>query len=539
MIERGEKSELLRLIGAMIDGVISPEDHRRLEALLEADARARELYFDCMDVHFGLHRWQIRDAEARQITDFEEATVAASPLRERTATPGRAARYAGYAAVAAITLVASLAAQWVLFDAARHAVADPSPPEPGEYVATLVDTSQCDWGRDDVPRGEGSRLLPGRVHLVRGVAEIRFDSGAQLVLEGPAVLQIESVSSATVLQGKLVLKSDETAEAFFLHTPSSTLVDYGTEYAVAIDSGGEELHVFDGEVRRTARTRHQGHDPAEQVAAGQAKRYAGRPGRRGKAVPLGEHRFARQVPRPAAGRPDPTANLLAYEGFEYLAPAMPADGTADGGLGWERPWWMNKNHPMPLNVASLYRADSTGGALGGAIDGHGVLTISRRLKRPVRLDRDAVYYLSFLFRRLGGSGEPPNSLQLILRDPRQSEPQKRLTLGVARPNHVVFTHFEGGGGRAALPLDYEETYLLVAKIVAGRTRPDQVFLRVYRPDEPVGRSEPGSWSVTTRPVKSHLVLSSLSVHLNSEAPQLFDELRIGTTWSSVTAVWRP
>ena len=52
-------------------------------------------------------------------------------------------------------------------------------------------------------------------------------------------------------RGKVVFRSDESAPPFDLHTPNSTLVDFGTEYAVAVGPQGEEVHVFDGEVRRT------------------------------------------------------------------------------------------------------------------------------------------------------------------------------------------------------------------------------------------------------------------------------------------------
>ena len=94
------------------------------------------------------------------------------------------------------------------------------------------------------------------------------------------------------------------------------------------------------------------------------------------------------------------------------------------------------------------------------------------------------------------------------------------------------------GSRTPLPLSYGETYLLVAKIVAGSANADQVFMRVYGPEEPIERDEPGSWSGVGPPLYSNLVFGWLELHINSKTRQTIDELRVGETWSSVTAPWR-
>ena len=46
----------------------------------------------------------------------------------------------------------------------------------------------------------------------------------------------------------------------------------------------------------------------------------------------------------------------------------------------------------------------------------------------------------------------------------------------------------------------------VAKIVASRSGPAQVFVRVYAPREPIGDDEPGSWTLIGQPFRSQLVL---------------------------------
>ena len=310
-----------------------------------------------------------------------------------------------------------------------------------------------------------------------------------------------------------------------------------------IGPGGEEVHVFEGEVRRTP----YGDVPAaaEQLKAGEARLYdpAGEAGRQ---TPLDPARFVRRPPDPA----DPAAGLLAYEGFDYPDPAALAGGRANGGAGWDGPWVFGFARPVgdvpagppPLNVREgLRRPGSSVPAAGGSFDYTGFTKAFRKLKTPVRLDADGVYYLSFLARHHGPPADPVNAVAVLLwpdADARvqEGDRQRRLNIGVGGANQV-FTMLQGAGSRTPLPLTYGETYLIVAKVVAGREHPDQVFVRVYAPLEPVERDESDGWSVTGPPFQSDLVFDWVQLHVNSARRQTIDEFRLGTSWASVTAPW--
>ena len=84
------------------------------------------------------------------------------------------------------------------------------------YVATLVRCANCVWETPREPVGNGARLLPGALRLPKGVASIRFDSGAELIVEGPAEVNVESATAVTVLSGKVVLHASESGAAFRL-----------------------------------------------------------------------------------------------------------------------------------------------------------------------------------------------------------------------------------------------------------------------------------------------------------------------------------
>jgi hypothetical protein len=523
------RRELERLVSALCDGDLSDTDRDRLDQLLAADPEARRRYLELIDLHAALL--------------VRRGRVVPTP----PTIPGRRRRLAAYAAVAVGTLALSLLVQLGLKSGPAPGPGGTEPPPgstpPAGYVATLTYAAGCDWGPAAGSIPVGTRLAPGEANLRRGLARIRFDSGADLLIEGPARFRVESAGSATVLDGKVVFRADETATPFDLRTPTASLVDFGTEYAVAVGPEGEEVHVFEGEVRRTPNG-----DPgaaAEQLKAGQARRYD--PAGDATQTPLDPARFVRRPPDPA----DPAAGLLAYEGFDYADPAGLAAGRANGGLGWDGPWVFAFARPVgdappaadpPLNVREgLRRPGSAGPALGGSFDYTGFTKAFRKLKAPVRLDADGVYYLSFLVRHHGPPSDPVNAVAVLLwpdADARRQEGdrQRRLNVGVGGANQV-FTLLQGLGSRTPLPLTYGETYLLVAKIVARRDQPDQVFIRVYAPLEPVERDESDGWSVTGPPFTSDLVFDWVQLHVNSARRQTIDEFRLGTTWASVTAPW--
>ena len=537
--------ELQRLFSALCDEQLSDAERTRLEEMLARDAGCRRLYLEYVDVHARL---LLRPPDA----GVREQSGAISAERPASAPRSRRSRAVSHVAVALASVVATLIVQFA-WPRTQNSGHDPDRraglaegPAPQGYVATLTSTSGCVWDRPGEPWRAGSRMFPGEVKLVRGLAEIRFDAGAGLVIEGPATLRLDSNSSATVAQGKVVFRADETSAPFDLRTPSSTLVDFGTEYAVLVGHDGEEeVHVFEGEVHRTPLSG-PGDGEAQRLKAGEARRYDPAADATGQPTELDAPRFVRRAP----AQPQPAPGLLAYEGFEYgEANDLPAS-RANGGFGWNGPWVHGFARPvdeglpgaLALNVREgLSRPASSSPAVGGSFDFRGFTKAFRRLETPVRLDTDGVYYLSYLFRHNGPPSDPTNAVAVLLwpdEDGRaqDGDPRRRLNIGVGGANQL-FTHLGGVGSRTPLPLSYGETYLLVAKVVASHADPDQVFIRVYAPREPVEREEPGSWSVVGPPFHSDLVFPWLQLHVNSKRRQTIDEVRLGTTWASVTAPW--
>lgn len=150
-------------------------------------------------------------------------------------------------------------------------------------VATLTVAENCRWdvsdpadgGRYQRALGKGSRLREGeQLGLVSGTAEIVFDDGANLVLEGPSRLEIDSAGSARLARGKLLAKVPARAVGFTIETESARMVDLGTEFGVECNSQGRtQLVVFRGEVEFTAIENHGGDrvlGKSQRVTAGRA-----------------------------------------------------------------------------------------------------------------------------------------------------------------------------------------------------------------------------------------------------------------------------
>jgi hypothetical protein len=127
--------------------------------------------------------------------------------------------------------------------ASDMALSSPAP------FATLVKVAGCKWGACTLPTQTGSRLSAGLLRLDSGKAQITFDNGARLYLQGPAVFYLYSPSRTHLRSGKLVANVPEQAIGFTIETQRAEIVDLGTEFGVNVaQSGDTEVQVLDGEV---------------------------------------------------------------------------------------------------------------------------------------------------------------------------------------------------------------------------------------------------------------------------------------------------
>lgn len=126
-----------------------------------------------------------------------------------------------------------------------------APPAPSLPVAEVTGTHHSIWSDADAGVASGTRLVPGRkLSLLKGLAQITFDGGARLLLEGPAMFEAVAADQGYLHVGSAVAQVPKGAEGFSVRTPAITVVDYGTEFGACVEDerGTAELHVFQGEV---------------------------------------------------------------------------------------------------------------------------------------------------------------------------------------------------------------------------------------------------------------------------------------------------
>jgi hypothetical protein len=109
----------------------------------------------------------------------------------------------------------------------------------------------AEWNQhDDTSRTPrlGAPLEPGWLRLKSGLVQIVFYSGARVVIEGPAELQLISPGEIACSGGQLIAEVPPQAKGFRVNTPQMNVTDLGTVFGVEVKGRQTELHVFKGSV---------------------------------------------------------------------------------------------------------------------------------------------------------------------------------------------------------------------------------------------------------------------------------------------------
>lgn len=116
-------------------------------------------------------------------------------------------------------------------------------------VATLESSENAAW-ESDLPTKPGAKLTPGILDLKAGVATIRFESGAEVVLEAPAALELIDPMRGRLIAGAATIDVPESAHGFVIETHDGFAVDYGTKFAVKIDDTTKhsDFELIEGEI---------------------------------------------------------------------------------------------------------------------------------------------------------------------------------------------------------------------------------------------------------------------------------------------------
>ena len=225
--------ELNELCGAVVDGTLTDAQRARLSRWLVDSEDARRYYVCALGQSASLH------------------TYASEMHAEAPDAPVRLAKVFHFTLWWATMLPAAAAFVVGLWFVNRGTTAAAAPA--GEFVAQLTGAKNCQW--TSRPLLPGARLEKNqRLELAAGLAEITFDSGARVVLEGPASLDVNSAWDGTLRRGTLKASVPHEAIGFRISNPAVEVVDLGTEFTMIADGkGAAEVLVLKGEVEAAPR----------------------------------------------------------------------------------------------------------------------------------------------------------------------------------------------------------------------------------------------------------------------------------------------
>ncbi|MFK5922722.1 MAG: FecR domain-containing protein [Verrucomicrobiota bacterium] len=213
------KADLEQLIDNYVDGSISAEEMRRLNACLRDDGEARKKFADSLNLDSAL-------GAAAAAWDLES-----SEPGHRSQPSGPVINFpspAQWLALAACLMLFLGGGWWWQQQSVFARV------QSGAGVAELAD---------------GARLGGKSYEITTGSLELITQRGARVVIEAPAAFRFESAQRLHLQYGRIAADVPPAAVGFTVVTATGEAVDLGTKFGVDAPLEGEaEIHVFEGEV---------------------------------------------------------------------------------------------------------------------------------------------------------------------------------------------------------------------------------------------------------------------------------------------------
>jgi hypothetical protein len=344
----GLTPEIRATLSALCNNDATEGEVERLEASIGEDDESIAIVLDYLQLHSDLYfEFTSRNASAALLQSlnsapFVDGTRLKSEIGQDTTQPSGwrflSSVNSGFSSLSAEWPIAYLTATVVVAIgltiaavtyisrpdaiASRTALPGDTKPEPfllgpspkSTSIGRITGMVECvwevgarDWGRAAGAHGQDTNLqatvtnhavsLGDRFCLRSGLLEITYNSGARVLLQGPATYDADSVDGGFLMVGRLTAKlekkerrttvnvsalhrsgasvSGSPISLFTITTPTAIVTDLGTEFAVDVNRDGvTRTHVFVGKVKvakRTSTATKEKPVPSEQVLiAGQS-----------------------------------------------------------------------------------------------------------------------------------------------------------------------------------------------------------------------------------------------------------------------------
>lgn len=264
-----ERARCEDLIARHFDAALTVDEESELAKLLEDSIEARELLARFMRLEGEVVALAMAGDDfpnaGNSATVAESATRTAEAFGPRGSSPRRLV-WMAWTALALAVVVAVVKPGEFNFGFGRNGSTNLNA-EDSQSVARFSRLVDVKWPGEADP-SVGEAIFPGTIELKEGLAEIEFNNGAIVIVEGPARLDLPAGDRAFLHYGRLRSIVPLEAYGFSVESADVRVVDLGTEFGFEVDRDGlAEVHVFDGEVEMF-----EGQDPTKKrlLAAGQA-----------------------------------------------------------------------------------------------------------------------------------------------------------------------------------------------------------------------------------------------------------------------------
>lgn len=214
-----ELERLYILIEKQIDDNLSEAEGKELEELILNNEEARSLYMD--------------------MTSYNAMIYEKGIVPEEQPQSSKSIIFYQFALLAAAAVIAFM-----------FIVPDKKINNEDFSIAVLTKTEDCEWRDSSLPTISGSSLVPGNLNLIKGLATVKFKSGAEVVIEAPAELELINDMHCLVKHGTVMADVPESAHGFTIDTPKAKAIDHGTKFVVSYNQKSEKsmVEVLEGEV---------------------------------------------------------------------------------------------------------------------------------------------------------------------------------------------------------------------------------------------------------------------------------------------------
>lgn len=239
-------------VAGICHGSATEPEMRALNELLRGNPKARDEYLLRIELHTRLASESELFSQVANAAASDPWPELKTGSRQRVLPPNpplraRRPRVAQVLALAAglLLIAGGVWALWFNNSTSRNRATS-------NAVAMLTRTVDVKWDPRAAPPRVRGALERGTLRLKSGLAQVVFYSGARMVIEGPAELELVSSMEAVCPRGRLLLEVPPPARGFRLRTPQLNVVDLGTSFGMNATPGQSEVHVFKGKVALVA-----------------------------------------------------------------------------------------------------------------------------------------------------------------------------------------------------------------------------------------------------------------------------------------------